>query len=157
MPAHFGLGSPLALGEAIHHGRIPTRRVIELAPVVFLEAASDLVAGNILARLAGEIVALVRAVLDRLELTDGPVEILLGGGMLEAGDPRLLEPVEAGLRQIGRPMDVRIVEAPPIVGSALAALDLLEAVPAAYERVRLRLCEPDARDRSDGAAVLEGR
>ena len=148
VPAHFGLSSPLELGEAIHRSRIPIRRVVELAPIVFREAEADLVAGDILARLADEILALVRAVLERLELTDGPVEVLLGGGMLEGGDPRLLEPIEAGLREIGRPMSVHAVQAPPIVGSALAALDLLEAGPDAYERVRVRL---------DGAAAVEGR
>jgi N-acetylglucosamine kinase-like BadF-type ATPase len=139
VPAHFGLESPLALGEEIHRGRIPISRVVELAPVVFRHAESDAVAGEILARLADEIVALVRAVLDRLELTNGRVEVLLGGGLLEAGDPKLLEPIEAGLRELGGHLDVRPVDAPPIVGSALAALDLLDAGPEAYERVRLRL------------------
>jgi N-acetylglucosamine kinase-like BadF-type ATPase len=139
VPAHFGLESPLALGEEIHRGRIPMRRAVELAPIVFREAESDAVAGDILARLADEIVALVRAVVDRLELANGRIEVLLGGGLLEAGDPKLLDPIEAGLRELSGQMDVRPVDAPPIVGSALAALDLLNAAPAAYERVRLRL------------------
>jgi N-acetylglucosamine kinase-like BadF-type ATPase len=139
VPAHFRLESPLALGEEIHRGRIPMRRVVELAPIVFREADSDAVAGDILARLAEEIVALVRAVVDRLELANGRIEVLLGGGLLEAGDPKLLEPIEAGLRELGGQIDVRAVDAPPIVGSALAALDLLNAAPDAYERVRLRL------------------
>jgi N-acetylglucosamine kinase-like BadF-type ATPase len=139
VPGHFGLETPLALGEEIHRGRIATRRVVELAPIVFREAAADTVAADILARLADEIVALVRAVLDRLELANGRVEVLLGGGLLEAGDPRLLEPIEAGLRGLGGQMEIRHVDAPPIVGSALAALDLLDARPEAYERVRLQL------------------
>ena len=157
VPAHFGLRSPLEVGEEIHRDRIPTRRVVELAPVVFREAESDIVAREIVARLAEEIVALVRAALDRLELTDGPVEILLGGGLLEAGEPRLLEPIDAGLREVGPKTNVRAVDAPPIVGSALAALDLLNAVPEAYERVRFRLSEPDARDQPDAAAVSKER
>jgi N-acetylglucosamine kinase-like BadF-type ATPase len=139
VPAHFGLESPLALGEEIHRGRIPMRRVVELAPIVFREAGVDAVAEDILTRLADEIVALVRAVLDRLEPTNARVEVLLGGGLLEAGDPKLLEPIEAGLRGLDGEMDVRAVDAPPIVGSALAALDLLDAAPEAYERVRLEL------------------
>src|SRR5262249_1089366 len=44
VPAHFGLESPLALGEEIHRGRIPVRRAVELAPIVFREAGSDAVA-----------------------------------------------------------------------------------------------------------------
>jgi N-acetylglucosamine kinase-like BadF-type ATPase len=141
VPAHFGLESPFALGEEVHRGRIPIRRVVELAPIVFREAEWDAVAGDILARLADEIVALVRAVVERLELANGRVEVLLGGGLLEAGDPKLVEPIEAGLRELGAQMDVRPVDAPPIVGSALAALDLLDAAPEAYDRVRQGLKE----------------
>src|SRR5512133_3907950 len=73
VPDHFGLGSPLELGEAIHRSRLPLRRIVELAPVVFREADSDIVAAGILARLADEIVALVRAAIDRLELARRPV------------------------------------------------------------------------------------
>jgi N-acetylglucosamine kinase-like BadF-type ATPase len=156
VPAHFGLASPLELGEEIHRNRIPMRRVVELAPIVLREAESDGVAAEIVARLAAEVVALVRAVLDRLELTDGPVEILLGGGLLEAGDPRLLGPIDDALRQVLPPTNVRPVDAPPIVGSALAALDLLSPDPDAYERVRLRLSELRAREQPD-APVAEGR
>jgi N-acetylglucosamine kinase-like BadF-type ATPase len=151
VPAHFGLGSPLELGESIHRGRIPMRRALELAPVVFREAESDAVAAEIVARLAAEIVTLVRAALLRLDPADGRVEVLLGGGLLEAGDPRLLEPIEAGLRELEQPTDVRIVNVPPIVGSALAALDLLNAAPESYARVRLGLSETRA-----PAAVMEG-
>jgi N-acetylglucosamine kinase-like BadF-type ATPase len=151
------LESPLELGEAIHRGRVPMRRVVELAPIVFREAGSDAVAAEIVARLADEIVAFVRAVLDRLELNGAPVEVLLGGGLLEAGQPRLLAPIQAGLREVGPLTRVRQVDAPPIVGSALAALDLLNALPEAYERARVRLSEPSARKPPDAAAVLEGR
>ena len=139
VPAHFGLESPLALGEEIHRGRTAMRRVVELAPIVFREAESDAVAAEILTRLADEIVALVRAVVDRLALANGRVEVLLGGGLLETADPKLLEPIVAGLRELSGHMDVRAVDAPPIVGSAFAALDLLKAAPDAYERVRLGL------------------
>ena len=34
VPAHFGLSAPRELAEAMHLGRIPARRVLELAPVV---------------------------------------------------------------------------------------------------------------------------
>ena len=52
---------PLALAEEIHAGRIAQRRMIELAPVVFAEAADDAVAAGIVHQLAAEIVALARA------------------------------------------------------------------------------------------------
>jgi hypothetical protein len=83
-------------------------------------------------------------------VTNEAVDVLLGGGLLESGDPRLLEAIAAGLRDVGPPTNVRTVDAPPVLGSALAALDLLNAAPEAYESIRLRLSEP-------AAAVPEGR
>ena len=56
VPAHFGLQTPFELAEAIHGGSVANRRLIELAPVVFAEAAHDPVAAEILERLAQEIV-----------------------------------------------------------------------------------------------------
>ena len=38
VPAHFGLGTPQELTEAIHTGTIERRRVLELPPIVFAEA-----------------------------------------------------------------------------------------------------------------------
>ena len=67
VPAHFGLRTPLELAEAVHTGAIPQRRVVELAPLVLAEAAADAVAAGIVARLASEVVALVRVALARLE------------------------------------------------------------------------------------------
>ena len=157
VPAYFGLRSPLELGERIHRGRIPIRRVVELAPVVLREAEFDLAAREIVSRLAAEIVALVRAVVARLALSREPFDVVLGGGLLEAGDPRLLEPIEAGLSELHPRADVRRAEAPPIVGSAFAALDLLSAPPAAYDRVRGRLPQQSAADEEGAAPVLEGR
>ena len=60
VPAHFGLGSPSELAEAIHFGRIAETRLVELAPVVLAEAADDPVAASIRDRLATEVVALAR-------------------------------------------------------------------------------------------------
>src|SRR5215217_3011585 len=47
VPAHFGLSTPRELTEAIHLGRVPQRRVIELPPVVFDVAADDPVAADL--------------------------------------------------------------------------------------------------------------
>ena len=78
---------PLELAEAIHGGRIAQRRLTELAPVVFAEAAGDAVAAEIVERLATEIVALARVAITRLDLAREPVEVLLGGGLAGGGRP----------------------------------------------------------------------
>ena len=52
---------PDELGEEIHAGRLPTRRLIELAPARLRGGGSDEVAAEIVVRLADEVVALARA------------------------------------------------------------------------------------------------
>ena len=56
----------------------------------FAEAADDAVAAEIVEHLAAEVVALARVALTRLELTQEPVEVLLGGGVLQDVDGDLL-------------------------------------------------------------------
>src|SRR5207249_2147357 len=127
VPAHFGLETPTDLAEAIHVGRIKQRRVIELAPLVLAEAADDPVAAEIVARLADEVVALARVALARLELTSEPVEVLLGGGVLQSAGGDLLDAIREGLRAVGPDITVRPTATPAIVGAALLGLDDLGA------------------------------
>jgi N-acetylglucosamine kinase-like BadF-type ATPase len=139
VPRHFGLEKPSELAEAIHRRQIPMQRVIELAPTVFSEAAQDGVAEAIVERLGREIVALARVALERLELTEEPVDVLLGGGVLRAADGRLIDAIESGLRYVGPALSVRTTAAPPIVGAALLGLDELGATAENHERVRSQL------------------
>ena len=136
VPAHFGLDSPGRLAEEIHRGTIPMRRLAELPPIVFAAAADDAVAAGIVDRLASEVVALSRVALERLELTGEPVEVLLGGGLLQAGDGRLLDAISAGMREVGPEISVHRTSSPPIVGAVLLALDALGASTEAYARAR---------------------
>jgi N-acetylglucosamine kinase-like BadF-type ATPase len=139
VPAHFGLGAPQELAEAIHLGRIPARRVLELAPVVFAEAEADEVAGEIVDRLAAEVVALARVAVTRLSLAEAPVEVLLGGGLMRAANERLEAAIAEGLREVGPYVTARVVLEHPIVGAALLGLDDLAADPAAHARLRREL------------------
>ena len=147
VPAHFGLATPTELAEAIHHGRIPQKRLGELPRAVFSEAGRDEVAAAIVQRLADEVVALARVALERLDLTEEPVEVLLGGGLLRPGSGTLESAIEAGLREVGHAITVRNTESPPIVGAALLGLDELRADAQAQERAR--------RELDDAVAALE--
>ena len=147
VPAHFGLTTPTELAEAIHHGRIPQKRLGELPRAVFAEAGQDEVAAAIVQRLADEVVALARVALERLDLTEEPVEVLLGGGLLRPGNGTLESAIEAGLREVGHAITVRNTESPPIVGAALLGLDELGADAQAQERAR--------RELDDAVAALE--
>jgi N-acetylglucosamine kinase-like BadF-type ATPase len=141
VPAHFGQTSPSALAEEFHAGRIVQRRVVELAPVVFAEARRDAVAAAIVDRLADEVVTMIRVTLERLELRGEPVEIALGGGLMQSGDPGLIGAIEAGVKEIAPAATVHVTSSPPIVGAALLGLDELEAGPEAQERLRRELAE----------------
>jgi N-acetylglucosamine kinase-like BadF-type ATPase len=139
VPAHFGLETPLQVAEAIHLDRIPMRRVAELPPVVFAAADGDEVAAAIVERLAEEVVALARVALTRLDLLGRPTEVLLGGGLLQAGDGRLLRAVESGIHEVSSETIVHPAVSAPIVGAALLGLDELGAPPDAQERLRAEL------------------
>jgi N-acetylglucosamine kinase-like BadF-type ATPase len=149
VPRYFGLAAPHELAEEIHRRRIDGQRLEELPPVVFAEAADDRVAAQIVERLAAEVVALARVALQRLELEQEPAEVLLGGGLLQAGDGRLIGAIAAGLSEIAPAAVVRRTTSPPIVGAALLALDEVGADAEAQGRLRREL----------GAAAenLEGR
>jgi N-acetylglucosamine kinase-like BadF-type ATPase len=139
VPAHFELDSPVALARAIEAGGIPRRRLGELAPLVFEAAESDAIAGEIVDRQAAEVVAFVRAAVNRLDLVDEAVEIVLGGSVLQCGNERLLAGIEAGLREVGPRLRTVVARSRPIVGAVLTGLDRLSAGPDAYERAREEL------------------
>jgi len=141
VPAHFGATTPSAVGEAIHRGRIPMARVVELAPIVLSAAGEDPVADSILARLTGEVVALVRVALARLELSDVPAEVLLGGGLTRSGDGRLIAAVQDALNEVAPAASVHATSSPPIVGAALLGLDRLESSTEAQARLRQELSD----------------
>ena len=139
VPAHFGLETPVELARSVHAGTIPWRRLGELAPLVFEAADTDAVAAEIVDRQAAEVVAFVRAALHRLDLAGDEVEVILGGGVLQAGHTRLLDGIEVGLREVGSRLLVRVARSRPIVGSALLGLDRLGATPDAHARAREEL------------------
>jgi N-acetylglucosamine kinase-like BadF-type ATPase len=139
VPAAFGLETPRELGEAIHTGAIPTRRLLELAPLVLAEAARDEEAAAIVHRLADEVVAFARAALTRLDLLGEAVEVFVGGGLMRNADGRLAEAIGAGVRELGPQISARVVREPPIVGAALLGLDELGAGAVAHARAREEL------------------
>ena len=139
VPEHFGRATPVELAREVHGGRIPWRRLGELAPLVFEAAETDAVAAEIVDRQAAEVVAFVRAAVNRLGLADQEVEVVLGGGVLQAGNVRLLGGIETGLREVGPRLLVHVATSRPIVGSVLLGLDRLGASPDAHARARSEL------------------
>jgi N-acetylglucosamine kinase-like BadF-type ATPase len=139
VPGHFGFETPSELAEAFHRGRLGHRRVVELAPVVFAEAARDAVAAAIVDHLADEVVVLSRVALERLGLRDEPIEIVLGGGLMQSREPRLIQAIESGLAEAAPAATATVTSSPPIVGAALLGLDQLRAGEEAQARARREL------------------
>jgi N-acetylglucosamine kinase-like BadF-type ATPase len=139
VPEYFGVGTPAELAREMHLGRIARRRLDELAPLVLAAAEEDDVAAEIVDRQAAEVVAMAGAALRRLDLTAEAVDVVLGGGVLQSGNRRLLDGIESGLREVGPRLSVRVASSRPIVGAALAGLDRLGAPPEAHARAREEL------------------
>jgi N-acetylglucosamine kinase-like BadF-type ATPase len=139
VPAHFGLTGPLELARAIHLRRIPESRLGELAPVVLAASDEDPVAAEIVDRLAGEVVGLAKAAINRLELNGTDADVVLGGGVLRSVAPSVVETIAAGVTEAAPRALLTIAPSEPIVGAALLALDALGADDMAKERARAEL------------------
>ena len=140
VPAHFKMTRPTSVMEAVYVGRLDPDRLSELAPSVFKAAArGDEVARAMIDEMGDEIVVTVNAVIRRLRLSTLDVHIVLGGGVLRAGDVRLHERIRAGITALAPDAVIRRLEAPPVLGAALIGLDEARAPAAAHERLRTTL------------------
>jgi N-acetylglucosamine kinase-like BadF-type ATPase len=139
VPAYFGATDTVALARAIHDGDIPWRRLGELSPLVYDVAVDDAVAAEIVDQQAAEVVAFVRATVNRLDVGDEEVEVVLGGSVLQSGNRRLLTGIETGLHELGANLLMRVARSRPLVGAVLTGLDRLGAGLEAYERARAEL------------------
>jgi N-acetylglucosamine kinase-like BadF-type ATPase len=130
---HFHLPTVEAVSIALHLGDLPVRRIQELSPVLFAVAArGDEVATALVARQADEILAQHRVAATRLDLLDRPHALVLGGGVLRARHPQLHDLVVTGAHTQAAQVEITVLDAPPVVGAALLALDSL-AAPASAE------------------------
>ncbi|MBW1601120.1 ATPase [Streptomyces sp. JJ66] len=140
LPAHFGCATTGELIEALHFGAIAADRRLELVPLVFaLAADGDAVAGALVDRQADEIVAMARVSLARLSLLAEPAPVFLGGGVVAARHPRLLSRVASGLAGVASHAVPTVLDAPPVLGAALLALDAVRAPHPAHATLRSAL------------------
>jgi N-acetylglucosamine kinase-like BadF-type ATPase len=136
---HFGVADPFAVSRAFHLEEMPMARVGELAPLVLALADEDAVAAGIVERLADEIIAFVRAAVRRLELTAADPDVVLGGRVMRALAPSVVEKIALGVRQLAPGARVIVAPSEPIVGAALLGLDALGADGDARQRARAEL------------------
>lgn len=153
VPAHFGLSDPLEVSRALHLQKMPTARLGELAPVVLAASAEDLVAAGIVRRLADEVIAFSGAAVRRLDLTGADPDVVLGGRLLRAVSPSVVEKVARGVQVVAPNARVLVATSEPIVGAALMGLDALAADASASARARADL---DAALRTLGGIPASG-
>jgi N-acetylglucosamine kinase-like BadF-type ATPase len=127
---HFGRSGAEEVALALVSGELDGARLLELAPVLTRTAEEgDPAAIRIVQRQADEVVALARVALSRLDLLDTPTELVLGGGVLRARPPVLMERLaERAAREIPH-ADLVVARDAPIIGAALLGFDHLGLTP----------------------------
>ncbi|WP_436520960.1 N-acetylglucosamine kinase [Actinoplanes sp. HUAS TT8] len=139
---HFGHPTVESVSIALHRGAIPMDRLPELTPVLFaIAAAGDEVASALVDRQAEEILAQHRSAARRLDLLSRPHALVLGGGVLQARHPQLHARIVRGVQDQAPLATITVLDAPPVTGAALLALDSLNAVPAAEPALRAAITQ----------------
>ena len=124
VPAHFGVRTAPALTRALYLGRIGEHRLSELAPLVFWAAGQgDAVARSILDRLADELAGMAAALIRRLNMRRLDPEVVLAGGVFRARDEIFATRLELGILGAAPRARIERLDAPPVLGAALLALD----------------------------------
>jgi N-acetylglucosamine kinase-like BadF-type ATPase len=136
---HFEMTDPLEVSRAIHLRQIPRGRLLELASVVLSVCGQDRVAGDIVGHLANEVIAFATAALRRLELTRADADVVLGGRLLRAVSPSVIETIARGVDEAAPNARVLVAPSEPIVGATLLGLDALLADDSAEARARAEL------------------
>jgi hypothetical protein len=78
----------------------------------------------------------------RLDLLGLATPVVLGGGVITARNPLLMDGITARLADAAPHAQVRVIDVPPVVGAALLGLDHVHAPPAAETRLRAAYEDP---------------
>jgi N-acetylglucosamine kinase-like BadF-type ATPase len=128
VPTFFGLRTPAAVTRAFYFGRLQHERISSLAPLVFADAAAgDAVARGIVDRLDAELAGMATALIRRLHLRRLEVLVVLAGGVFRTRDEDFYRALETGIRATAPRARLVHLDAPPVAGAVLLALDELAA------------------------------
>jgi N-acetylglucosamine kinase-like BadF-type ATPase len=144
---HFGLRRAIDVAIALHQDRLHQQRLRELAPLVVTAAQDgDPAAIAILDRQVDEVVALIAAAIRRLRIARLAVPVVLGGSILAALPQRFVDRIQLEVRQTAPLARCAVCRDRPVLGAALAALDLAGADTSARNKVRRALRDDRIRD-----------
>ncbi len=148
VPAHFGVSRVEDVILGVYRGTIEYAELFGLTPVLLAVAsAGDQVARAVVVRQADEVCAMATVAARNLGLVDGgpggaPVPVVLGGSVLAARNPLLTGAIA---ERIAAPLpraEIRIIDAPPVLGAALLGLDRSGASATSPARLRAALAQP---------------
>jgi len=135
---HFDLDDAEAVLEAVYTGDLAYSRLFELATeVLAADSAGDGPAAEAVDVLVDEVVRMVGAAIERLDVGSAPVEVVVGGGLFD--DQRFVHRVVVATRQRAPGAALRPLAAPPVLGAALLGLDEIAAGPEAEASARAAL------------------
>jgi N-acetylglucosamine kinase-like BadF-type ATPase len=144
--AHFGLTSMYDVAVAIHKGKLGWDAPMALVRVLLQVAGQgDAVALDLVRRQADEVCGMAVTAMRRLGLTEQPVPVSLGGGVLTARDPLLTAEITKRFADRAPLAQPRIVDIPPVAGAALLGLDRIGAPESALARLRDGYRQPASR------------
>ena len=137
LTSHFGVERVEEITIGIHKGKIPDDDLIGLAPMLLQAAGQgDPVARTVVNRLADEIAVMAITAMRRLDLTGLATPVILGGGVITARSPLLMDGIARQLAEAAPHAQVRVIDVPPVVGAALLGLDHVHAPAGAESRLR---------------------
>ncbi|HET8776493.1 MAG TPA: BadF/BadG/BcrA/BcrD ATPase family protein [Candidatus Limnocylindria bacterium] len=126
VPARFGLTRPMDVTRGLYDGRIGSRQLEELAPLVFDAAVGgDAVARGIVDRLADELAVMGIAIARRLRMVRDEVDVVLAGGVFRTGDEAFFDRLNERLRKAMPRARMQRLRERPVLGAALLGLDAL--------------------------------
>ena len=135
--AHFDVPTVRDVALGLHLSKISKGELIGLAPVLLAVAREgDQVARDLVRRQAEEICVMAVTLMRRLDLTARATPVVLGGGLMTARDPLLLQEITERITAAAPQATVIVVAVPPVAGAALLGLDHVGAGADAERRLR---------------------
>ncbi len=123
---HFGTATALEVSLGIHLGAIPEPRIHELSPLLLrIATRGDATALEFVDRQALEVVVWARVALAQLDLLAQDTEVVLGGGVLRAAEPVLMDRIFALARQQIPAARLVVPSQRPVHGALLLGFDRL--------------------------------
>jgi N-acetylglucosamine kinase-like BadF-type ATPase len=143
VPAFYGMRNPQDVAIAVRKGLIVEEDLRLLSPLVFAAAAAgDEVARAIMADFADEVVAMASALIKRLHLSRTDVEVVLGGGTLQAGNASLFARITGGVTAVAPAARISMLSVTPVYGAVVEALRRAGADEAAVRKAKTAFLTP---------------